>query len=134
MTTTYASTIASGGTPAVTIDPTMAFGAVFIGLAAVAAVWAVRTYMETRALRREQAALAETMALNEAGRRAGRLKASAVLAAAEDRIASNVASSAPVAAAAIAKARGIEGMTVHYVDTQFAPTAPAAFDAKRGAL
>lgn len=122
-----ATMIAASSTQAPTIGTAPAFIGVFVALAAVAIVWAVRTRLETLALREEQSALADTLAANEAKRKQDRVKASAVLAAAEDRISTNVATSAPIAAAVIAKARGIEGMTVHYVDTTFAPTAPAPF-------
>lgn len=43
---------------------------------------------------------------------------------------------AQAAAAVIAKAKAIDGMEVHYVESPagWAPTMPASFDAKRGAL
>lgn len=138
MTTTHnpATMIAASSTQA----PTIPAGYAAIGIVTVLAVLALyvgrKTQFVTKLLRSEEASRDAQLAANEARRRQGRVKASAVLAAAEDRIATNVASSATAAAAVIAKAKSIDGMEVHYVESPagWAPTMPASFDAKRGAL
>lgn len=120
--------------------PTIPAGYAALGVVTVCAILALyvahRTRLVTKLLRSEEASRDAQLAANEAKRQQGRVKASAVLAAAEDRIANNVASSATAAAAVIAKAKSIDGMDVHYVESPagWAPTMPAAFDAKRGAL
>lgn len=138
MTTTHnpATMIAASSTQA----PTIPAGYAALGVVTVCAVLALyvahRTRLVTKLLRSEEASRDAQLAANEARRKAGRVKASAVLAAAEDRIATNVASSATAAAAVIARAKAIDGMEVHYVESPagWAPTLQAAFDAKRGVL
>lgn len=131
MTTTHnpATMIAASSTQA----PTIPAGYAAIGIVTVLAVLALyvgrKTQFVTKLLRSEEASRDAQLAANEARRKAGRVKASAVLAAAEDRIASNVASSAVAAEAVIDKARGMDGVDVHYVESPagWAPTMPAPF-------